>query len=298
VLETDAPAPALFALGKLGGYELNFSSDVDLLFVYGAPAAADDLTLNARLARLVQLFKRQLEARSEDGLAYRIDLDLRPEGRPGALANSVEAALYYYETFGAEWERQMLIRLRYIAGPRDVADRFAAGIEPFVFRHAIDLGAIRRVREMKQRIEQERREAGRDLELELKEGPGGIRDVEFLVQALQLFHGGRSADLRTGNVELALARLAQHGLLPEAAATLLRDSYLWLRRAEHAVQLVEERQTQRFPRDPAAQLALARRMGYRDEQGARARDRLLDDWTRVRAQVRQQFENLVLGGEA
>ena len=86
--------------------------------------------------------------------------------------------------------------------------------------------------------------------------------------------------------------------MPEDAASLLRDSYLWLRRAEHAVQLVEERQTQRFPRDPAAQLALARRMGYRDDQGARARDRLLDDWTRVRAQVRQQFENLVLGGDA
>jgi glutamine synthetase adenylyltransferase len=86
--------------------------------------------------------------------------------------------------------------------------------------------------------------------------------------------------------------------LPEAAAALLREGYLWLRRAEHAVQLVEERQTQRFPRDPAAQLGLARRMGYRDEHGARARDRLLDDWTRVRAQVRQQFENLVLGGEA
>jgi [glutamine synthetase] adenylyltransferase / [glutamine synthetase]-adenylyl-L-tyrosine phosphorylase len=297
-LETEAPAPALFALGKLGGHELNFSSDVDLLFVYGAPAAADDLTLNARTARLIQLFKRQLEARSEDGLAYRVDLDLRPEGRQGALANSVDAALYYYETFGAEWERQALIRLRYLGGPREEAERFTAGIEPFVFRRGIDLGAIRRVREMKQRIEQERRDAGRDIEHDLKEGPGGIRDVEFLVQALQLFHGGRSADLRTGNVERALAGLARHGLLPESAATLLRDGYLWLRRAEHAVQMVEERQTQRFPREAAAQLTLARRMGYRDEHGTRARDRLLDDWTRVRAQVRQHFENLVLGGEA
>jgi glutamate-ammonia-ligase adenylyltransferase len=297
-LETEARAPALFALGKLGGYELNFSSDVDLLFVYGPPADADDLAQNARTARLIQLFKRQLEARSEDGLGYRVDLDLRPEGRPGALCNSVEAALYYYETFGAEWERQALIRLRHLGGPRDVAARFEAGIEPFVFRRGIDPDAIRRVREMKQRIEQERRDAGRDIEHELKEGPGGIRDVEFLVQALQLFHGGRIPELRTGNVARALARLAEQRLLPESAAALLREGYLWLRRAEHALQLVEERQTQRFPRDPAQQLGLARRMGYRDEHGARARDRLLDDWTRVRAQVRQQFENLVLGSAA
>jgi len=296
--ETRVPAPALLALGKLGGCELNFSSDVDLLFVYAEPPRSEAAERKEGMARLIQLFKRQLEARSEDGLAYRIDLDLRPEGRSGALANTVDAALYYYETFGAEWERQALIRLRYLAGPRTVAERFTQGIEPFVFRRGIDIGAVRRVREMKQRIEQERRAAGRDIECELKEGPGGIRDVEFLVQALQLFHGGRLPALRTGNVELALARLAEHGLLPEAATTLLREAYLWLRRAEHALQLVEERQTQRFPRDPAAQLGLARRMGYRDESGALARDRMLDDWTRVRAQVRQHFDNLVLGGDA
>jgi [glutamine synthetase] adenylyltransferase / [glutamine synthetase]-adenylyl-L-tyrosine phosphorylase len=294
-LDTGASAPALFALGKLGGSELNFSSDVDLIFVHAEPAAGDDL--HARTSRMIQHFKRQLEARSEDGLGYRVDLDLRPEGKPGALANTVDAALYYYETFGAEWERQALIRLRYVAGPRAIAAPFEQGIEPFVYRRGIDLGAVRRVREMKQRIEQQRRDAGRDIEHELKEGPGGIRDVEFLVQALQLFHGGRDATLRTGNIELALARLAEHALLPESVAQQLREGYLWLRRAEHALQLVEERQTQRFPRDAAAQLGLARRMGYRDEVGARARDRLLDDWTRVRARVRQEFEQLVLGGE-
>jgi len=296
--ECDASAPALLALGKLGGEELNFSSDVDLLFVY-APERPDDVPeLQARHTQLIQLFKRQLEARSEDGFAYRIDLDLRPEGKPGALVNSVDAALYYYESFGADWERQALIRLRPLAGPERVAKRFMQGVTPFVYRRGIDTDAIRRVRAMKLRVEQERRDAGRDLERELKEGPGGIRDVEFLVQALQLFHGGREPRLRTGNVLRALARLSEHGLLPDASAASLAQSYLWLRRAEHALQMQEERQVHRMPSDAAAQVALARRMGYHDPSGEAARTRLLDDWTRVRSGVRAHFEQLVLGDTA
>ncbi|MFI5314454.1 MAG: hypothetical protein ACHQ6T_02030 [Myxococcota bacterium] len=147
---------------------------------------------------------------------------------------------------------------------------------------------------MKRRIEDERLEAGRDLEADLKEGPGGIRDVEFLVQAFQLLFGGREASLRTGNVLQALAALERLGLLDGSITEELRESYLWLRRAEHSLQLVEERQTQMFPREARAQLGLARRLGYPQTEAARARDALLDDWTRVRARVRTHFENLVL----
>jgi glutamate-ammonia-ligase adenylyltransferase len=147
---------------------------------------------------------------------------------------------------------------------------------------------------MKMRIEDERRRAGHDLEQDLKEGPGGIRDVEFLVQALQLFWGGRHPELRTGNVLEALAALRRARLLPEDVVAGLGDAYRWLRRAEHALQMVEERQTARFPRDARAQTALARRLRYRDPDGARARDRLLDDWTNERAFVRSQFDALVL----
>ena len=147
---------------------------------------------------------------------------------------------------------------------------------------------------MKGRIEDERRRAGRDMEVELKEGPGGIRDVEFLVQSLQLFGGGREPGLRTGNVLEALEALGGLGLLPEATAAGLSAAYLWLRRAEHGVQLAEEQQTARFPRKPAAQTALARRMGYADPEGEAARARLLEDWTSVRSEVRHHFESLVL----
>ncbi len=293
-LETGYRPPCLFALGKLGGRELNFSSDVDLLFVYEDPSEEAALERRDQVARLIGHFKRHLEAPSEDGFAYRVDLDLRPEGRPGLLANPLEPALRYYETFGAEWERQMLIRLRAIAGPAELARSFGEALLPFVYRSHMDPLAIGALRAMKGRIETERREAGRDLELELKEGPGGIRDVEFLVQAFQLFHGAREPRLRTGNTLEALRVLAELELLPASVTESLRIGYLWLRRAEHCVQLAEERQTHRFPREPAAQLALARRMGYAQLEAHAARSALLDDWTRLRGQVRQHFEALVL----
>jgi glutamate-ammonia-ligase adenylyltransferase len=297
-LETDTEAPALLALGKLGGRELNFSSDVDLLFVYHAEPHEDDLERNRAVGRLIQRFKGQLDAPSADGFGYRVDLDLRPEGRTGVLANSIAAALGYYESFGAEWERQMLIRLRPLAGPGHVAEAFTRGITPFVYRSLIDPSVMRNVREMKTRIETERRQAGRDLEVNLKEGPGGIRDVEFLVQSFQLFYGARFSELRTGNVFDALATLGGLGLLPEAVTSALADAYRWLRRTEHALQLAEEQQTSEFPREPASQLALARRLGYADAEGKLARERLLDDWTAVRSEVRGHFEALVLRGEA
>jgi glutamate-ammonia-ligase adenylyltransferase len=210
------------------------------------------------------------------------------------LANSVEAALSYYESFGAEWERQMLLRLRALAGPGEPARDFARGILPFVYRRSIDPRVLEDVRAMKARIEGERRRAGHDVEVELKEGPGGIRDVEFLVQSLQLFFGGREPALRTGNVLDALAGLGQRELLPPATAAALAEAYLWLRRAEHALQLAEEQQTARFPQERRAQLALARRMGYADAEGERARARLLDDWSSARSEVRHHFEALVL----
>jgi glutamate-ammonia-ligase adenylyltransferase len=294
--EETAIAPAtLLALGKLGGCELNFSSDVDLLFLYDTAGEGEDPARKADVARLVRAFKAGLERPTEEGFAYRVDLDLRPEGAQGALANSVNAALDYYESFGMEWERQMLIRLRYVAGPKATARSFEHGIGPFVFRRHIDPGVARAVRGMKARIEDERRRAGRDIEADLKEGPGGIRDVEFLVQAFQLFHGGGVEALRRGSVLEALRVLCQRTLLPEAAVSELSQAYTWLRRAEHALQMVEERQTQGFPRERFGQIALARRMGYGEPEGERARDRLLQDWAMVRARVRAQFEALVLG---
>jgi glutamate-ammonia-ligase adenylyltransferase len=296
--DSGSETPSLFALGKLGGSELNFSSDVDLLFVFDPPPRADAQKQLEAVTRVIQRLKRELETPSADGFAYRVDLDLRPEGRSGVLANSVDAALSYYESFGAEWERQMLIRLRPVAGPTAPADDFERGILPFVYRRFIDPGVMHRVRDMKARIEEERRRSGRDIELEVKEGPGGIRDVEFLVQSLQLFHGGRQPTIRTGNVLSALAALERCGLLSAATTADLHEAYLFLRRVEHALQLVEEQQTARFPSQPNERIALARRMGYAHAEAPDALARLMDDWTSVRSRVRAHFEALVLREKA
>jgi glutamate-ammonia-ligase adenylyltransferase len=296
--ESGVAPPALLALGKLGGRELNFSSDVDLLFLYPTPADADAAARADEVARLVRSLKTNLELPTEEGFGYRVDLDLRPEGRAGVVANPVDVALAYYESFGAEWERQMLIRLRPVAGPPAASEQFCAGIVPFVYRRLIGPDVMRAVYDMKQRIEAERRESGRDLDACLKEGPGGIRDVEFLVQAFQLLHGGREPAVRGGNVLDALAALSERALLPEAVACALRDAYVWLRRAEHALQLAEEQQVSRVPRAPAARTALARRMGYREATGEQARTQMLDEWTAVRSTVRSHFDALVLGSRA
>jgi len=293
--EVGGKPPALLALGKLGGRELNFSSDVDLVFVYSLAEVDDPGSEAQRIARLVQRLKTTLEQPSEEGFGYRVDLDLRPEGRAGVVANPIEAALGYYESFGAEWERQALIRLRPIAGDLPVGEALVRGLRPFVFRKLIGPDVMSDVRDMKHRIETERRDAGRDIDACVKEGPGGIRDVEFLVQAFQLLHGGHHPELRTGNVIEALTLLAELSLLPEFVADALREAYLWLRRAEHALQLAEEQQTSRIPRDAAGQLGLARRMGYADEHGDVARASFNDDWIAVRAEVRAHFDALVLG---
>jgi glutamate-ammonia-ligase adenylyltransferase len=293
-LEKGSPPPGLLALGKLGGRELNFSSDVDLLFLYETSPDLDEMQQNQEAAAVVRHLKTQLEAPTAEGFGYRVDLDLRPEGKTGVLANSVDAALGYYESFGAEWERQMLIRLRGVAGPPAICDAFASGIAPFVYRRLIDPGVTHAVRNMKARIENERRDAGRDLEADLKEGPGGIRDVEFFVQSLQLFYGGRHELLRSGNVLDSLAALRDLELLPETVTSSLSDAYGWLRRAEHALQIAEEQQTARFPRKAREQLALARRMGYADVEARSDHNRLLADWTAVRNEVRTHFDALVL----
>jgi glutamate-ammonia-ligase adenylyltransferase len=291
--DTGIEPPSLLALGKLGGRELNFSSDVDLLFLYDTPPGPEDVERNHAVTRFVRALKAGLERPAEDGFAFRVDLDLRPEGPTGPIANSVDAALGYYESFGAAWERQALIRLRHVAGPAAAAEAFHAGILPFVYPRSVDPRALGAVRAMKGRIELERRAAGRDLERDLKEGPGGIRDVEFLVQALQLLLGGREPTVRTGNVLDALAALGAHDVLPEATVSGLSEAYAWLRRAEHAVQLAEERQDHSVPRDAAGQRALARRMGYAEPDAEAARTRLLDDWTAVRSEVRAHFEALL-----
>jgi glutamate-ammonia-ligase adenylyltransferase len=272
---------AVIGLGKLGGRELNYASDVDVIFVHreaGAPAMQ-------RAGRAAAAVIDLLSAPGPEGIALRVDPDLRPEGRAGTLSRSLEGMADYYRQHAATWERQALLKARYVAGDPAVGAAFLERMTPLVFPSVLPAGAVEDVRASKARIEEHVRSAGKE-SVELKRGRGGIRDVEFAVQLLQLVHGGRDERLREPNTLRALAVLADEGFVRRADADVLADSYRFLRRLEHRLQMVRDLQTHELPRDPAAQRTLARSMGLPDAAA------LLDEYAKTTEVVRGLHERL------
>ncbi len=251
------------AMGKLGARELNFSSDIDLVYVYGTDGTTTGerpLTHFAYYARLAELVTECLSRVTEDGMVFRVDLNLRPDGRSGPIVNSVRAAELYYQSFGRSWERNALVKARPAAGDTSVGEELLTQLEPFVWRRSLDLGIIEEIQAMKARIDARAGAEGRE---DLKLGRGGIREAEFFVSALQLLHGGKLRDpgIRERAVLRALDRLLFAGIVQARDRDAICDAYLFLRRAEHRVQMVDGRQTHRLP-PPAERLGLARSMGY------------------------------------
>ncbi len=259
--------PARFvvmALGKLGGAELNYSSDIDLIFLYdadGKTTGARSLTHAEFFAKLGSELIRLLADHTALGQAYRVDMRLRPEGQQGPLARSLSSALGYYETVGRTWERQALIKCRPIAGDLDLGRDFLAAIEPFVYRRYLSSSEIFEIKAIKRRIESRTSSAGDDFH-EVKTGRGGIRDVEFVVQFLQLLHGGSDHEVRHPNTLVALGRLEDHGCLSRAERDCMETTYRFLRKIEHRLQVVHNQQTHSLPRDAHELNALAHRNGY------------------------------------
>jgi glutamate-ammonia-ligase adenylyltransferase len=254
----------VLALGKLGGEELNYSSDIDLIFLYDVegqtrgPRAVSNAEYFARLGgELVRL----LSDHTALGLAYRVDMRLRPEGDQGPLARSLAGTLGYYETAGRTWERQALIKCRAIAGDETLGRDFLGAIAPFVYRRYLSGSEIGEIKTMKRRIEQRTLSAG-TAEVEVKTGRGGIRDVEFVVQFLQLLHGGEYPEVRHGNTLTAMARLEAVGCLTAEERGIMEDTYRFLRLVEHRLQVMFDRQTHEMPRDAEEQRTLAIRLGY------------------------------------
>lgn len=292
----------VLGMGKLGGDELNFSSDVDVVYLYdrdgrtqGLGAAQVPLTHFAFYARLAEEVTQAVggaQATPEGGFVFRVDLDLRPEGRSGPIVNSQRALELYYEAQGAGWERFALLKARPVAGDLAVGEEALLRLTPFVFRKYLDLGAVDELRALKLRSE---REANRRGVVDLKLGPGGIREVEFFVQALQLLHGGRDPNLRVRGTLRALDRLLYAGLISSRDRDELSEAYLLLRRLEHRVQMVAERQTHAMPSEPLERERLARRTGFAD---AEALEQALDQH---RAKVGSRFRDLLRvagGGQA
>lgn len=285
VLATTRPtiAFAVIGMGKLGGTELNYASDVDVLFVHDGDAA-----LAERCAREVLAAMGEPSA---DGIVFRTDADLRPEGRAGPLTRSLESYAAHYEHWARNWEYQALIKARPVAGDLELAASFMALTRPYVWPDVLDPDAVREVRTMKARAEAEtdRRGVG---DRELKRGRGGIRDIEFAVQLLQLVHGRHDESIRSATTLEALEQLTAAGYVERDDASRLQDAYRFLRTVEHRLQLWEEQQTHTIPSDETARTRLARVLGYRATPEASALERFEAEHRSRQATVRSIHERL------
>jgi len=289
----------VLGLGKLGGGELNFSSDVDLVYLYatdrgrvpGGRAAPDRGEYFQALAR--RLTSALVEVTGE-GYVYRVDLRLRPEGRSGSLAQSLRSFEEYYRSRGATWERLALLKAWPVGGDRVLGARFLERVRPFVYGRPFDAAALEEVRRMKQQIDlkvAQRAESHRHVKL----GVGGIREIEFVCQVMQVRFGGRHRSLRERSTLGALDALRRARLLAlEEHDTLVR-AYLFLRDVENKLQMVSDAQVHALPEAPAEVRACAVRLGYRDREGLLAEDALLSDYRSHTEATHRIFEDVLAG---
>jgi glutamate-ammonia-ligase adenylyltransferase len=264
---------AVLGLGKLGGQELNYSSDVDLMFVYDdegdvykeppkeseSPRAV--MSNHQFFGKLAEAFSAEISRTTGDGFLFRVDLRLRPEGDAGPLVRSLESYENYYAQWGETWERMMLIKARYVAGDKVLAAEFIEMVQPFRFPHSITERVLHEVTVVKDRIERE--VVGEDeLERNVKLGRGGIREIEFIVQSQQVLHASRSPFLQIPQTLPCLDKLAQYHLLADDEARQLADAYRFLRDVEHRLQMENNLQTHTLPTEQKARLRLARLMDF------------------------------------
>lgn len=278
----------VFGLGKLGGGELNFSSDVDLVYAYPQGGQSDGARLLAAedyFARLGQRLAVLLDAVSADGFCHRVDLRLRPFGSAGRVALSFTGMDQYFQREGRDWERYAWLKARAVAGDIAAGEAWLQTLRPFVYRRYLDFTALDGLRSMKAAIaaEVERRELADDI----KRGPGGIREIEFLVQALQLIHGGRDAGLRQRGLLPALQALQDARLVDAAEGRALATAYRFLRTLENRLQMLRDAQTHALPGDALDRLRIARGLGHADWS------ELLRALAAQRARVNGEFAQLL-----
>lgn len=262
----------VLALGKLGGVELNYSSDIDLVFLYDPGRGADlprEQACSDFFSALARELLKFLSEVTDLGSVYRVDLRLRPDGQSGPMVTNVDTALRYYDVSGRTWERQAYVKARPIAGDLTLGREFLAALEPWVYRRYLSRADITGIKALKRRIEQRTHREGADA-LNVKTGHGGIRDIEFVIQFLQLLNGGDLVALRTGNTLEAIVQLEHCGCLTHQERTLLEENYSFLRKVEHRLQIMFDLQTHVLPHDPGELRKLAIRLGYSDRDGRSA----------------------------
>jgi glutamate-ammonia-ligase adenylyltransferase len=255
----------VLGMGKLGGEELNFSSDVDLIFAYseeGEVRGPREVSNHQFFIQLGQALINTLADITSDGFVFRVDMRLRPNGASGPLALCFDAIEQYYQMHGRDWERYALIKARVVGGDTAAGGELLTRLKPFVFRRYLDYGALNAIRDMKVLIEREMTRKG--MHEHVKLGPGGIREIEFIGQALQLIRAGREPPLQCRSILGALERLAERDYLPLAARDELAAAYVFLRNVEHRLQMVNDQQTHVLPSDEVEQARLALSMNYAD----------------------------------
>jgi len=288
---------SVISLGKLGGGELNYSSDIDLLFVYGGAGETvgpQPISNKEFYKKVANEYTLLLSTYTAEGQCYRVDLRLRPDGALGEVCISEEGARRYYSERARDWEKQMLIKGRVSAGEPEPGNALLEFVEPLIYQTSLDFRAVEAVSETRQRIS-EKMAARRGLSggLDVKLTPGGIRDIEFLVQCLQRLHGGREPWVRHGGTMMALSRLRDKELLSPAEYARLATAYQFLRALEHRLQIDEDRQVHTLPADPVRQEALARKMppdGLGRTQTAAALNQCLQEHLQA---VREIYERVI-----
>ena len=286
----DAQELLVIGMGKLGGGELNFSSDVDLVFLFPEGGETDGpraVSNEEYFTRLGQALIRLLDARTAEGIVFRVDMRLRPLGEPGPLAMNFAAFEGYLQQHGRDWERYAWVKARAVTGGARYRALYDDVVRPFVFRRYLDFGVYESLRDMKAMIarEVERRELRDNVKL----GPGGIREIEFIVQSQQLIRGGSEPGLQVASLLAALPRLAGAKLLPAAAVAELQEDYAFLRRVENRLQMAHDAQVHALPGDAAERDRLAASMGFAGWEPFAA------ELGRRRSRVTAHFDAVVLG---
>jgi [glutamine synthetase] adenylyltransferase / [glutamine synthetase]-adenylyl-L-tyrosine phosphorylase len=292
----------ILGMGKFGGRELNFSSDIDLICFYssdqGATAGVPDgqggmkgsISLHTFFVKQAEMITKAVSQVTDEGFVFRVDLGLRPEGKGGDMALSLRSGEVYYELWGQSWERAAMLKARPVAGSIALGHELLKRIEPFIYRRYLDYNLIEDMMAMKKKIDAS---LARELEGEynIKLGRGGIREIEFFIQALQLVYAGKDPRLREKNSLNSLTILRNANLVSDEDCRLLSDAYRFLRTVEHRIQVVQERQTHNLPKKDDEYLALARRCGFRSPDGA---TRFREELEKHRTNVSFIYGNLFL----
>jgi len=256
----------VIGMGKLGAYELNFSSDVDLIFTFAEHGQTVNgprsISHNEYFIKLGQRLIKALDKKTADGFVFRVDMRLRPFGQSGPLVMTYNALENYYVAHGREWERYALIKARVITGSKDDQQTLRSILTPFIYRRYIDFGVFDALREMKSMIDREVKQKKKEHNIKL--GAGGIREIEFLAQAFQLLRGGRDTRLQERQLQKVLSYLAEHSILPDMVVTGLLQSYDFLRKTEHRIQQIDDQQNHTLPDNDYSQARIAYGMGYSD----------------------------------